>query len=695
MGMMLKMRSMAPWFMLTVGGLFVLFMVLSDSRVFDFARTQSQNVGSVDGEDISYQDYSAMVEQARKNQEQSTGQQINEEQMDYFRDQVWDAMVTQKLIDKKIAEFGIVVSDDEVREAILGSNPPEMLKRQFTDSTGAFNRQAYETAMRDPRNKEIVVGVEKQIKQQLIQQKLQNYLTASIGVSESEAYDSFVKQNIKMRADYIKVDAFTIPDSDVKVTDEDMKKYYEEKADDYKIENQRKIKYVLFRRGASQGDSALVKKNMDEVIKRAKADTASFKTYVESYSEQPYRRDTVGLASLPTEVRTVLANANPGEIVGPVSTFEGYVVYKLVGKKASKNEQVRASHILLRSTGNESDDKKKIDAIYNEVAGGADFATVARTKSQDGSAPQGGDLGWFGKGQMVKPFEDASFNGKIGVVQRPIKTQFGWHIIKTTGKSNQDYIVEKVVNKIQVSATTTEKVYQDAADFGFVAKENGFESEAKVLKYEVLETPPFNEEAAAIAGLGINRALVKWAFENGKGEISDVYRFPAGYVVAIVSEEIKPGMKPFDEVKEIIKSAVTAQKKLEKAMQLVRQIKNQIGDAGDGNVAKTIWAQAVVDTTVEFTTSGTIGTLGQEFAFSNTAYNADLNKWTQPVKGRTSAYLIKVKSRTQFDQNAFNSSKEGIKKDLLQNKKNMYLSQWIEKLKKEADIVDNRYMFFR
>lgn len=695
MGMMLKMRSMAPWFMLTVGGLFVLFMVLSDSRVLDFARNQSQNVGSVDGEEISYQDYSAMVEQARKNQEQATGQQINEEQMDYFRDQVWDAMVTQKLIDKKIEEFGIVVSNEELRDAIMGANPPEMLKRQFTDSTGSFNRQAYETAMRDPRNKEIVVGVEKQIKQQLIQQKLQNYLTASIGVTESEAYDTFVKQNIKMKADYVKIDSYLIPDADVKVSEEDMKKYYDEHAEDYKIENQRKIKYVLFRRGASQGDSAMVKKNMDEVVKRAKADTASFKTYVESYSEQPYRRDTVGLAALPTEARTLLANANPGAIVGPVATFEGYVVYKLVGKKSAKSEQVRASHILLRSTGNDAEDKKKIDAIYNEVAGGADFATVAKTKSQDGSAPQGGDLGWFGKGQMVKPFEDACFGGKVGVVQKPIKTQFGWHIIKVTGRSNQDFVVEKIVNKIQVSATTTEKVYQDAADFAYIAKENGFESEAKVFKYEVLETPPFNEEAAAIAGLGINRALVKWAFENGTGEISDVYRFPAGYVVAMVSEEIKPGMKPFDEVKEMIKSSVISKMKLEKAMQIAKQVRNQIGDSGDGNSAKTVWAQAVVDTTVEFTTSGTIGTLGQEFAFANAAYKAELNKWSQPVKGRTNAFLIKVNYRSQFDQNAYNAAKENIKKELLQNKKNVYLSQWIEKLKKEADIVDNRYMFYR
>lgn len=695
MGMMLKMRSMAPWFMLTVGGLFVLFMVLSDSRVLDFARTQTQNVGSVDGEEISYQDYSAMVEQARKNQEQSTGQQINEEQMDYFRDQVWDQMVTLKLIDKKIKEFGIEVSDEEVRDAILGSNPPEMLKRQFTDSTGVFNRQAYETAMRDPRNKQIVIGVEQQIKQQLTQQKLQNYLFASIGATESEAYDQFVKQNIKMKADYIKIDANLVPDSEIKVVDADLKKYYDEHAEDYKVENQRKIKYVMFRRQASEGDSSMVKNSLNEVVKKLKGDTASFKSYVQSYSEQPYRRDTVGLASLPTEARDLLVRGNPGDIIGPVATFEGYVIYKLVNKTNAKTEQVRASHILVRLSGNDAEDKKKIDAIYDEVSKGADFASVARTKSQDGSAPQGGDLGWFGKGQMVKPFEDACFGGKIGVVQKPIKTQFGYHIIKVTGRSSQDFVVEKIVNKIQISATTSEKVYQDAADFAYVAKENGFESEAKVMKYEVMDAPPFNEEAAAIAGLGINRALVKWAFESSTGDISDVYKFPAGYAVATIAEEIKPGMKPFEEVKDIIKSAVTSEKKLEKAMAIAKQIRNQIGDNGDANAAKTIFASAVIDTTNEFTTAGTISVLGREFAFSEAAYKADLNKWTQPVKGRTNAYLIKVKSRNQFDQNAYNAAKEGLKKELVQNKKNIYLSQWLEQLKKTSDIVDNRYMFYR
>ena len=214
MGTMSRMRSMAPWFMVTVGGLFILFMVFSDSRLLDFTRTQKQDVGSVDGQEITYQEYSAAVEQQRKNQEQQSGQPIAEEQMDYFRDQVWDMMVTQKLVDKKIKEYGIIVTDDEIKNTLLGPNPPEMLKRQFTDTTGVFNRQAYESAMRDPRNKQIVVTLEEQIRQQLIQQKLQSNFFASLTVSEAEAHDRFVKQNIKIKTNFVAVDVNTISDAE-------------------------------------------------------------------------------------------------------------------------------------------------------------------------------------------------------------------------------------------------------------------------------------------------------------------------------------------------------------------------------------------------------------------------------------------------------------------------------------------------
>ena len=695
MGTMSRMRSMAPWFMITVGGLFILFMVFSDSRFLDFARTQKQNVGSIDGQDISYQEYNSTVEQYRKNQEQQSGQQITEEQMDYFRDQIWDMMVSQKLVDKKIKEFGIVVTDEEIKNALLGPNPPEMLKKQFTDTAGVFNRQAYESALKDPRNHQIVVGLEDQIRQQLIQQKMQSYFYASITASDAEAMDKFVSQNIKMKANFISVDANTIPDNEVKVTDADIEAYYNKHSEDYKVENMRKLKYVLFSRIPSQGDSTLVKKNLLEVVNKVKSDTASFKSYVQSYSEQPYKRDTISIPNLSPELRNVLVKANKGEIVGPIPTFEGYVVAKLIDRVSTKNELVRASHILVRSTGNDAADKKKIDDIYNELMKGANFAKVAMEKSDDGSKTKGGDLDWFGKGQMVKPFEDACFSGKVGIIQKPIKTQFGYHIIKVTDRTNQSYVIEKIVNKVQISATTADKVYQDASDFSYVAKENGFETEAKSLKYNAIETPEFLEETRGIPGIGLNHALVKWAFDNKVGEISDVYKIPAGYVVATVSSVIKPGVKPLQDVKEGIKAAVLTQKKLEKALSIAKNIKKQIGTNGDASAAKTIWAAARVDTTNEFTTAGNVSNIGREYAFTEAAYKAELNKWTEPVKGKNSVFLIMVKYKTDFQQATFNSEKEMLKKNIMQGKKNAYIAQWIEQLKKEAKIVDDRYLFFK
>ncbi len=693
--MMAKMRSLAPWFILTVGGLFVLFMVISDSNVLDFVRHQAQNVGSINGEEITYQEYSNLVERAKQNQEQMTGQQINETQMDFFRDQVWDALIIQKMLDKKVKEFGIVVTDDEIKNEILGPNPPPMLRQQFTDSTGNFNRQLYEQALRDPRNKEIVIAVEEQIRQQLIQQKLQNYLFASVTVSDEEAKERFVSQNIKMKANYILIDPNTIPQDQLNVTDTDLKKFYDKNLDNYKIEPSRKIKYVLFRRQPSQSDSIGVKKNLEAIVAKAKGDTASFKSYIEIYSDKPYSKDTLNISSLPVEAKDAFLKANKGEILGPFSTFDGYVVFRFIDKVKSKQESVRASHILIRKTGNDNEDLKKANDIYNEIMKGASFEETAKANSQDGSSANGGDLGWATRGQWVKEFEEAAFNGKIGVVQKPVKTVFGYHIIKVTGRSSEDFVVERIINKVEISASTNDKLFQDASDFAYVANENSFDSEANMLKYSVIETPPFTEDAQAIPGVGINVALVKWAFDNKVGKVSEVYRVASGYVVATVSEVIKAGFKKFDDVKALIKNDVMREKAFVKAMDYAKQIRDKIGDNGDGQIAKSIWYAARVDSATEFTTNGNIPGIGRDFAFTDYSYKAELNKWSQPVKGSIGVYLINLKNRTPFDQTSFDSQKLSIKKEILQQKKNNYYNTWIQELRKEADVVDNRYMFYR
>jgi parvulin-like peptidyl-prolyl isomerase len=132
MAMMAKMRSLAPAFIITVGALFVLFMVISDSNVLEALGGRSNNVGSINGVDISYREYQFVLDQQRETKKQQTGEDIGDDQWDQFREQVWESLVTQKLLEQEIERLGVTVSDEEIKDIILGDNPPEFLKQNFT-----------------------------------------------------------------------------------------------------------------------------------------------------------------------------------------------------------------------------------------------------------------------------------------------------------------------------------------------------------------------------------------------------------------------------------------------------------------------------------------------------------------------------------------------------------------------------------
>jgi parvulin-like peptidyl-prolyl isomerase len=696
MAMMAKMRSLASWFIIGVGGIFVLFMVLSDSRLAEIFRGQSNVIGKVNGHEITQQEFNKSVEMQREQYKAQTGKDIDEEYSDAFRDQVWESMVNQKLIEDQIEKYGITVSDDEINDVIHGPNPPEFLKRQFTDSTGYFNRQLYEQALSQQKN-DVLLAVEENVKQMKLTEKLQSYVLAGLNVSEGEIQRRFEDQNLKMNAFYILVDINRISDNEVKISDDDLKAYYEKHLDKFKIENQRKLKYVVFSKAPSAEDSLSIKNNLIAIAKKAKDDTSSFKSYIQIYSEAPYSKDTVKQNQLSPEAASVLVNANPGEIVGPVPNYDGYTVYKLYAKVPSKETFVRASHILIPIKGDEAQASAEAMDVYNKLVAGADFAQMAKEKSADpGSAQRGGDLGWFGKGQMVKEFEDASFNGKIGEIQKPVKSSFGYHIIKVTGKSSNDFVVEKIVNKIKASATTVEDAYQNATDFAYISDKNGFDTEAKGQRYKVVETPPFTADANYVPGIGQSKRLIDWAFDNGVNNVSQAIKVPAGYVVAEVSEVIKAGVKKFDEVKASLKPEVLREKKLEKAKVIADKIEQNIKAKNMPlNMAASSFKEASFDTTGVFTPLQPSPKVGRDYAFNYAAQHANVNTISEPVKGSRGYYIIQVYAKNGFDKSVFAIQRNSIRDNLLQEKKNTFLNTWLEDLKKSAKIVDDRWKFFR
>lgn len=693
MGMMARMRDLAPAFIITVGVLFVLFMVIADSQLLENFGGPTQNVGTVNGKDITFQEFSNFVDRAAENQKAQTGQDIELEQMDQFRDQVWDAIVTQTLTEQQIKKFGIVVADQEIRDVIISDNPPEFLRQNFIDSLGRFNREAYETAIFDARNKDALIEAEEVVRQQLLSQKLQSYLWGTVNIGEGELRKRFTDQNIRMTAEFALVETNLIGENEITFTEDEIKKFYNDNPEKFTAEAQRKLKYVVFSVAASSKDSSLVRENLENVSRRLLTDTASFASFVSIYSELPHSIDTMTAQQLPANLVNTFLTSSAGAVIGPVQSQTGYGIYKLVNRLSGTEMFARASHILIQASGDDAKDLAEANRIYDELIKGADFASLAIQHSKDpGSGQKGGDLGWFGRGQMVAEFDNASFNGPLNVVQKPIKTSFGYHIVKVTGRTNTRFVVEKIVNNVKISATTRDNIFNSANDFVYLAQENGFEKEAQLANFQVLETPEFNEKAFSVPGIGVNKRLIDFAFNNSVNEVSPVFKVNQNFIVAMVSDVIKAGVKKFEDVKEEAKLELIKEKKFQKAKEISLNIKNHVG----GNLfrAREVFQNALIDSSVNFSTSGSIPNIGMEFNVSHTALTLPLNTVSEPIKGYRGYYLIKVVSRTEFDNNLYQQQRNSLIQQLIQEKRSYLFNQWMNSMKENAEIIDNRHLFY-
>jgi peptidyl-prolyl cis-trans isomerase D len=223
MGNMERIRSLAPWFILTVGGIFILFMVVSDMN-FSNLMNDRGNIGEISGDKVTVQEFETYYQDYLQQLKQS-GQEPDMTNESMFREQAWERFVQGKIVEAAYKKYGITVSDDEVRNVILGDNPPEYLKSQFMDSSGVFKRAEYEAAIKDPRNKQNIVMVENAVRQQILGEKLQAIVGAGVVVTDADIRRKFVDQELKLSAEYALLDLNVYPDSTIKPSDDELKDF--------------------------------------------------------------------------------------------------------------------------------------------------------------------------------------------------------------------------------------------------------------------------------------------------------------------------------------------------------------------------------------------------------------------------------------------------------------------------------------
>ena len=345
--------------------------------------------------------------------------------------------------------------------------------------------------------------------------------------------------------------------------------------------------------------------------------------------------------------------------------------------------------------------QKLATAIYERVKEGEEFATLANEYSVDpgNQGTKGGDLGWFGKGQMVKEFEKAAFTAKKGEIIEPVKSNFGYHIIyvrdKKVENGEEKVLASHILLKIEISSTTLSNLKRDATLFSYDAQDNGFSSAVSEHNLNIGTHKKMDEEGFSIKGLGGLRAGVRFAFNGNVGDVSDILENDQYFSVFTLDTIIAPGFKSYEEVQAQLKGTLKKTKvmaaTLDEANKLLLTISGKdikLDDAIDEDSE----LDAVKNESKQLVQGFT--SIGRSNYVTGALLAAKPGEILGPLETGRGHAIIELKEISVFDSTEYEVQKESLRKTIFNQKQNQFFQAWLDDLKENAEIVDNRKFYF-
>lgn len=664
----------------------------------------SNDVGSVNGKEITYEDFNEKVSTLEKN----SGQQGQNMTTIAAVNQTWQQETSIALVNEEFEKLGIRAGENHIIENF--KNDPQFAQDPtFLNAAGKFDIKKYKEFFKKNPGQAKALG-EKE-KAAILNSKFQIYSSLVKGglyTTDAEGKFKYELETNKVNFDFVSVPFSTIKDSDIKVTDEDYLNYIKKHPKRFKSEGTREIEYVVFEDKPSAADEKEVKDRVNKLLvgdivfneETGKNDTVpSFSAatnvaeFVSQYSDISFDTIYKTKQELPVESAEQLFNLPVGQIYGPYMNGKHYCISKVMGKKAAA--KAKSSHILISWVGAEraapkekrtkEQAKVKAEALLAQaLSNPAMFQMLAMTNSEDPSVQQnGGDMGYIARDTgFAKGYKDFVFSnpiGKIGIAE----TEFGYHIINVTDK--QDAIsLATVAQRIDPSEATNNDVYTKATKFEMDAKDKDFAAVAKAAKVTVnpaIKAKPLDEMFGSV---GNQRQIVKWAYTDDTN-IGDVKRFEivgVGHVIAKLSKINEEGLMTVEEAKPMIEFIVKNQKKAEK-------ISAKMKGASLEAIAKAngVTVQQATDLTIE---NAMIPNVGMEQKVVGNAFGTPVNKISAPIEGNAGVYVVRVKSVVKAPKLA--------KHDAYVNKLKPFAAQAVggvlSALKEKAKIEDNRLDFY-
>jgi len=654
-------------------------------------------IAEINGKKVQYQEFDQFVNQLSEVYKFNSGQaNLNEEMVNSIREQSWQQLVDEYVLGDEYRAVGLSVSSKEVLDMVQGSEPHPYIRQLFTDpQTQVFNRAAVLQFIKsleketDPARKNYWLYIEGQIIHERYMAKYLNLIKKGLYVTSRQVQKEIDDNSRKVSFNFMAVNYSTIADTLIPVKLSEVKKYLKEHAKEFEQEASRDIEYVSFEITPSAEDFAEVKSWMEK-NKEEFFITEDVKQFVNMNSDVSFSEKYLKEEELMDSIKP-LYKGKVGDHIGPYFANGTFYMARLTDIK-KLSDSVKARHILIRPENNTKEAydkaKAKTDSLLALLKKGADFAELARNNSADGSAREGGDLGWFREGQMVKPFSDACFSAKKGQPQI-VETQFGFHIVEVTdrGKEVKKVQVAVLQRKVEASSATQQAIYQKAS--AFAGNNNTGEKFVATLKKQGI-TPMratyLTDNMREVPGLPNSRELVRWAFKAKLNDISGVMELGDRFVVARLSQVREKGLPDAEQVKDQIAFLIRKEKKAQQIMQRLQQEIN-------ATPSLELLAQkesAKVDTVYDISfASYALPTAGFEPAVIAAATVSPVQKLTGPIKGNNGVFVLQV-----FAENTQELSRELVSTRLENNYLNRANYEPVNVLKKLANIKDMRSKFY-